>query len=255
MGKKSGKKRKIRNFLESGNNICPLCRISLTTGNATVEHVPPKKLGGTPMCLTCRDCNNRFGRHYEAIMDRDMRGVKAWDFKGEDGQRFSMETKPCVLQTCPVPGEHTNRHHFVVSPENYSKLLQIWPTNIRMLTPDATRESLIKGWIKSFYLMVGAASKGKAWEECWAEQVRAYLNGDDTYSNLNCVGFSKNPYKLDFGRVFYAKTLNNIKVYISIWGKYVCTFGLQKEAVADMPGKWIDFEVIWGKNGPIVYGK
>ena len=28
------------------------------------------------------------------------------------------------------------------------------------------------GWIKAMYLMVGAATDGKAWQEDWAERVR-----------------------------------------------------------------------------------
>lgn len=45
---------------------CPLCgrmftRDDLQNGDLTLEHVPPKALGGRVLCLTCRACNNQAG--------------------------------------------------------------------------------------------------------------------------------------------------------------------------------------------------
>jgi hypothetical protein len=41
-------------------------REALATGLLTEEHVPPKKLGGRAMVLTCKDCNNEAGRIFDA---------------------------------------------------------------------------------------------------------------------------------------------------------------------------------------------
>ena len=61
--------------------ICPLCLRMLTpqelAGNPNLlsrEHVPPEALGGSPICLTCRDCNSRAGReldvHWQARLEQ-----------------------------------------------------------------------------------------------------------------------------------------------------------------------------------------
>lgn len=53
--------------------LCPLC-FSLVTpeqlaANNTiisVEHVPPGSIGGKPMCLTCKPCNNWAGTYLDS---------------------------------------------------------------------------------------------------------------------------------------------------------------------------------------------
>ena len=49
---------------------CPICcivhgRDSLTDGSLTLEHVPPKSIGGKEIVLTCKSCNNSAGSQYE----------------------------------------------------------------------------------------------------------------------------------------------------------------------------------------------
>jgi HNH endonuclease len=52
--------------------LCPLCIDSwftveeFGTGWLTVEHVPPEKLGGGELVLTCRPCNNDAGKWFDA---------------------------------------------------------------------------------------------------------------------------------------------------------------------------------------------
>lgn len=51
--------------------VCPCCmtmydREALNTGDLTIEHVPPKQLGGLPLVLTCRPCNNAAGTRLES---------------------------------------------------------------------------------------------------------------------------------------------------------------------------------------------
>ena len=50
---------------------CPVCATFFDVGNLqadelTLEHVPPKSMGGFELLLTCKACNNRSGSAYEA---------------------------------------------------------------------------------------------------------------------------------------------------------------------------------------------
>ena len=55
-------------LFDRGNIACPLCQTRFTRNQAsagrtvTLEHVPPKALGGQPRCLTCKRCNAGTGR-------------------------------------------------------------------------------------------------------------------------------------------------------------------------------------------------
>ena len=62
----SGRDQRLRQRLfDAGNNRCPIClsgfdRLDVMAGtDVTLEHAPPKSLGGVPICLTCRPCNNK----------------------------------------------------------------------------------------------------------------------------------------------------------------------------------------------------
>ena len=64
--RKPGRERRLRQRLfEAGNTRCPIClsefdRSDVMTGTkVTLEHAPPKSLGGAPICLTCTSCNNK----------------------------------------------------------------------------------------------------------------------------------------------------------------------------------------------------
>lgn len=55
--------------------ICPLCEpprgfraAALDTGELTLDHVPPDKLGGRLLVLICRDCNSRAGSELDHHM-------------------------------------------------------------------------------------------------------------------------------------------------------------------------------------------
>ena len=61
-----GRERRLRQRLfNAGNTRCPIClsdfaRSDVLAGtNVTLEHAPPKSLGGAAICLTCKSCNNK----------------------------------------------------------------------------------------------------------------------------------------------------------------------------------------------------
>ena len=61
----------LRTFgVDNDSYACPICcivhgRDSLADGSLTLEHVPPKSIGGKAIVLTCRSCNNSAGSQYE----------------------------------------------------------------------------------------------------------------------------------------------------------------------------------------------
>ena len=73
-------------FFEHGNTRCPICLTSFTRDavakgeDVTLEHVPPKTLGGSVKCLTCSKCNSSAGGKLDqavAMMNRTIMDRKA----------------------------------------------------------------------------------------------------------------------------------------------------------------------------------
>ena len=64
MSRKAPRDRRLK-FFGLGNTHCPLCLVQFveddvrTGRGVTLEHAPPKTLGGREVCLTCRPCNSR----------------------------------------------------------------------------------------------------------------------------------------------------------------------------------------------------
>ena len=64
--RRPGRDRRLRQRLFGAGNIrCPIClsefdHSDVSAGTeVTLEHAPPKSLGGVPICLTCKSCNNK----------------------------------------------------------------------------------------------------------------------------------------------------------------------------------------------------
>ena len=90
MSKKKGRHSRL-SFFDRGNTRCPIClapfkRSTVEMGlHVTLEHVPPKTLGGSVRCLTCANCNRSASRNLDqaaammnsAMIDqKDGRGTK-----------------------------------------------------------------------------------------------------------------------------------------------------------------------------------
>lgn len=75
MTRKTGRSRRLKLF-GRGNTACPLCftpftRAETSSGRTvTLEHVPPKALGGKVICLTCRSCNAGAGSKVDQFAAR-----------------------------------------------------------------------------------------------------------------------------------------------------------------------------------------
>ena len=82
MSKKKGSQSRLM-FFDRGNTWCPICLTHFTRNaveeglDVTLEHVPPKTLGGTVMCLTCTDCNQSAGRSLDQAVAMGNRVVAA----------------------------------------------------------------------------------------------------------------------------------------------------------------------------------
>ena len=70
MSRKTNRQKRLQLY-ERGNVACPICFAAFTRDMAyggrkvTLEHVPPKSIGGRVRCLTCRKCNVGTGRDIE----------------------------------------------------------------------------------------------------------------------------------------------------------------------------------------------
>ena len=64
--RRKGSERRLR-FFDRGKTMCPICLERFSRERArkgrevTLEHAPPKTLGGVEMCLTCTSCNRSAG--------------------------------------------------------------------------------------------------------------------------------------------------------------------------------------------------
>ena len=64
MARKKARERRLK-FFGLGNTRCPICLVHFSEEgvrkgrDVTLEHVPPKALGGQEVCLTCEACNSR----------------------------------------------------------------------------------------------------------------------------------------------------------------------------------------------------
>ena len=81
MRKRSGHFRRLRlRLFDGGNTRCPICFSSFTRSEAsagqkvTLEHAPPKAMGGQIVCLTCSRCNNG-GSRLDRAASREKKAV------------------------------------------------------------------------------------------------------------------------------------------------------------------------------------
>ena len=81
MSKKRGQKSRLRLF-DLGNTRCPICMTQFTRDAAkagvdvTLEHVPPKTVGGSVRCLTCTDCNQSASRSLDQATAMRSKAIK-----------------------------------------------------------------------------------------------------------------------------------------------------------------------------------
>lgn len=83
-----------------GFYICPLCLESFTEYHLnqsvenplTIEDVPPKKLNGKPLLLTCKKCNNLNGSIYDSELGKWFKAYCVLEGKGEFDFKMSIDS-------------------------------------------------------------------------------------------------------------------------------------------------------------------
>ena len=107
-------------FGEEAGCVCPLCGRGFTEAqDFTVEHVPPKSVGGTAMCVTCRECNSRAGHRVDYTLPELARMAQMGDaiFRGQGS--YEGETRVTVggHTTNAIMAVGLRRVDLVVDPE------------------------------------------------------------------------------------------------------------------------------------------
>ena len=91
-----GKRDKREQLLAAGNRRCPICgRAFLGSVIPTLEHVPPKSVGGTIVCLTCKTCNSAAGRRLDRAAAQHSTGLTTGyiNLEGYGEKKFRMQIR------------------------------------------------------------------------------------------------------------------------------------------------------------------
>jgi hypothetical protein len=148
--------------------ICPLClrgylKIALSQNlpnPLTLEDVPPKSLGGKPLILTCKECNNRSGTLLDSVLKKHLQSQRF--FKLSPGSK--VEGKVSINKKGPVTSliriEENKGFFFHVDASNYmvKKHLHELQTNISGCKIDFTinvpnRKNAISALLRIGYLI------------------------------------------------------------------------------------------------------
>ncbi len=157
--------------------VCPLCMqgflpLALDHGVLSLEHAPPKSLGGHKLVLTCRECNSQAGHK----LDSQMR-------LGEDMLDFALGTMPTSVEaqltlrsgsSVNVGVQHTGESIVVSgSPrQNDPRVMQAWEDELNWLVERGNwdehqfgltlrrgyrNKNALVGWLRAAYLIAFAA--------------------------------------------------------------------------------------------------
>ena len=218
MRKKTDRERRL-NLFHMGNTKCPICLIpfseaQVTSGkDVTLEHAPPKTLGGKIVCLTCADCNNKASRLDKlAMMDKKARddhssgrGTRVeMDFFGwgitsgyvrqkDDAAATKFAEQPVPTSINELPGGSTMRLPYLpISPDT-----DVTDTDVRkgihfrIRTPNPHKVSV--SWLRSAYLLLFAllGSEGYRYAKSGAlGPIRKQILNPDKVTIKGCLSMS-----------------------------------------------------------------
>ena len=179
MGKKTDRERRLSLF-HMGNTQCPICLTSfseaqVTSGReVTLEHAPPKTLGGKIVCLTCAACNNKASRLDKlAMLEKQAtddhasgRGTRVeMDFFGwgitsgyirheDDAAAATFAEQPVPTSINELPGGSKMRLPYLpIGPDtNVTDADVRKGIRFRIRTPNPHRVSV--SWLRSAYLLL-----------------------------------------------------------------------------------------------------
>lgn len=148
---------------------CPICIRGFDSLNKlTIEHVPPKSVGGKTLVLTCKDCNNRSGYLLDAHVrkGRDMREIaqgrrETWIKLNQFGHTITTKALfgPGGIFITGVPEKSDPEAHrslFAKLDEVAAKGSKDWQFSIELsVRHNPWREAV--GWLRVAYLYAFAA--------------------------------------------------------------------------------------------------
>ena len=246
----SRKQKKIQSFIEQGNDYCPLCTTGLTLFNSSLEHAPPKKISGEnqPVCITCRSCNNKYGRKVEAAMDRHNRNVVFMKGYSQTGElSMSGELDMNVDKDTRIP---SGKVLWV------ERSLDLQDTT-SIFIPDSEHSIAGLGWLKSMYLLAGAATHGDIWKSTWSENIRDILMDRKNLDQFIGRIYMKpvNPHLLKANRkgVLFIGHYAKFKCYLISWQKITVIFG-DPGLFDKMNKKGLSITVNKCIEGPFIFG-
>src|SRR5688572_28923397 len=87
--------------------VCPLCvrglrADALAARLLSIEHVPPRSVGGKPLTLTCKECNSRAGHTVDAASDAHEHLVALAEAMSPTGARVTGTGKLRLKDLPPV---------------------------------------------------------------------------------------------------------------------------------------------------------
>ena len=198
-------------LFDRGNTRCPICLVEFTREgvargkigtDATLEHAPPKTLGGSVKCLTCVSCNNGAGKKLDQaasmykreIINRE-KGVYLVNLdicgspytatlhtKGMDHETLENRAKdPLVAKFI----DEKEKENIVLLSSSVRRVGDDWDPNkgIQISTKKPPLEHVVVSWIRSAYLMVFSSlgQKGYQYAESKAvEPIRNQIRNPDT---------------------------------------------------------------------------
>ena len=149
MSRKTGRSNRLQLY-DRGNIKCPICLTAFTRNDVnagrvvTLEHVPPKFVGGQARCLTCKRCNTYLGRNIDQAAAIATQPAKVTiNIMGKQGAfRLSDDGKPL---TTPFR-QYTKR--------DIENLRNTKSRTFTMGLQIPDREAVATSWIKAAYLAV-----------------------------------------------------------------------------------------------------
>lgn len=145
--------------------ICPLCNISFTEKDLnqdlenplTIEDVPPKKLNGKPILLTCKKCNNINGSIYDSELSKWFKAFCALEGKGN--LEFKMKIDSSRTFKAKLTRDPKNKRIDITSnrkntyaEQNFSKMHKIGKAQVNYMFDLGDEKKINDGLLRFAYL-------------------------------------------------------------------------------------------------------
>lgn len=149
MSRKTGRNQRIQ-LHGRGNVACPICfnafTIEETTAGkiVTLEHVPPKFIGGRARCLTCKKCNTNAGQNIDQVAAISKQPTKVT--VNIMGRRDSFYLTNEGKEITPAFGGYT--------PQDIRNLKNSKSGTFTMSVNIPNREAVDTSWLKAAYLAI-----------------------------------------------------------------------------------------------------